>query len=104
MSVNSDSGSVITLQDAKVYTSNFREKFPLEIKAFFVGKNNVQTILDQEECMGIRIYNGYDDVSGNLNQVLVGVNSFGKDITGGVIVEKLVICPPICDVASELLK
>ncbi|MGJ1382840.1 hypothetical protein [Sphingobacterium siyangense] len=96
MSVNSNTGSVITLAEAVIYMTAYRTKFPNEAKGFFIGSDKLGLILSQEDCIGVRIYNGYDDSEGIMNQVLVGVDMNGDDLSEGIIVEKLVPCPKIC--------
>lgn len=96
MSVNSNIGSVITLAEAVTYMTAYRTKFPDEAKGFFIGSDKLDLILSQEDCIGVRIYNGYDDSEGIMNQVLVGVNKDGVDLSDGIIVEKLAPCPKIC--------
>lgn len=104
MSVTPNSGSVISLAEAQALVSKFRSKFPNEIKASFAGVNNVNLILEQEGCIGIRIYNGYDQALGRFAPVIVGVNSVGKDMTNGVIIDRLDPCPSVCDPNSPLVK
>lgn len=102
MPINHDSGEVIPLTQAIDYVRAFRTKFPLEAKAFFIGNTKLDLITSQPGCIGVRIYNGYDQTAQIMNQVLVGVNADGQDMTTGIIVEKLVPCPPNCDQSSEL--
>lgn len=104
MAINPNSGAEITLTEAKALVSAFRTKFSKEIKASFVGVNNLNLILQQPNCIGIRIYNGYDSTLGRFAPVLVGVDSAGKDITSGVIIDKLRPCPDECDMTSALFK
>ena len=52
-------------------------------------------ILDQEDCMGIRFYYGIGD-DGKKNLIAVGATSDENDMVDGVIVEKVVPCPPRC--------
>ena len=103
MSVTSNSGTQITLAEAQALVKAFRINFPKEIKASFVGINNVNSILQQKGCIGIRMYYGYDEGLGRLSPVLVGVDASGKDMTN-VIVDKLDPCPSQCDPESPLSK
>jgi len=104
MAVNNNSGEVISLDDAIDYTHTFQENNPDSIKAFFAGINKINHVLGQEDCIGIRFYSGLDPITGIKNLVLVGVDQSGEDITGGVIVEKLITCPSICPTNSALIK
>lgn len=104
MEINENSGGPISLEEAQVYVDEFRKKFPDEIKAIFMGSVNFNALLDQKDCIGIRIYNGYDTKEGRMNFVFVGVSSEGSDITEGVIMDRGWPCPKYCDINSELMK
>ncbi len=101
MAIDANSGSVIDLDDAVKFVTAFRTKYPGETKGFFVGADKLALILESG-CMGIRIYNGYDEESLKTNLVLVGVDKYEKDMTDKVILERLVPCPSICDQSSAL--
>ena len=103
MEINENTGGEITLVEAQKYVGAFRTKYPKEVKAFFIGKLNVKKILDQENCIGIRIYNGYDSDADSLNLVLVGVDGEGRDMTDGIIMDKMKPCPVGCDSTSALM-
>lgn len=96
MLLDENTGETINLEEAKEYISEFENTYPDEVKSFFVGASHVQNILDQDNCIGIRIYNGFDVNESRMNQVLVGVDSDENDIQTGIIVEKLFCCPPNC--------
>ncbi|MGK4567735.1 hypothetical protein [Flavobacterium sp. 3HN19-14] len=102
MSSDLNSGEVILLQDAKNLVSAYRTKFLNEIKAHYVSADNVKAILQQDNCAGIRMYHGHDDKSGQQTLVLVGVDNDGKDMTSGIIMDRLKPCPLFCDITSEL--
>ena len=103
MELDENTGGEITLAEAQKYVSAFRAKFPKEVKALFIGSARVKKILDQVDCIGIRIYNGYDSDADRLNLVLVGVDNQGKDMTNGVIMDKMKPCPVGCDSGSALM-
>lgn len=104
MATDRNTGEVITLAEAIDFTHSFQSRNPDELKSFFVGINKLNLILEQEDCIGIRIYNGYNTNTEKNNLVLVGVDEEGEDITNGVILEHLVICPPKCPKSSPLIK
>jgi hypothetical protein len=103
MALNPDSGEEITLAEAEQFTRAFRAEYPTQLKGFFIGINNFQKILDQADCIGIRMYNGYDEVAKQTNLVLIGVDGNEKDMTSGIIIEKAVTCPSVCDMTSSLV-
>jgi hypothetical protein len=103
MALDADTGVVIDLKDARNYVKDYGLKFPDQNKAYFVGRNKIEDILDQSGCMGIRIYNGYVAEDEATNLVLVGVDYDGKDMTDGIILDRLAKCPSICDYTSALM-
>lgn len=104
MSVSPNSGEKISLQEAITLVTAFRSNNPKDIKASFVGIETINLILSQPNCIGVRIYNGYDNVLRKLAPVLVGVDATGKDMVDGVILDKLKPCPEYCDTSSPLTK
>lgn len=104
MSICSNSGSEISLSEAQALVNAFKTRFPNEIKCSFVGVDTLNLILNQENCIGVRIYNGYDANLGRLAPVLIGVDSAGKDMSTGVIIDKLKPCPDECDPTSPFHK
>jgi hypothetical protein len=104
MAIDANSSVVITEAEAVSFTHSFQERNPGTTKAYFVGMNKINLILDQESCIGIRIYNGYDEIDQQSNLVLVGVNIKGEDLFSGIILERLTPCPVHCDNNSILIK
>lgn len=97
-----NAGEVIKLSEAVVIVNNFRQEFPNEIKASIFDISLIRQIIDQPDCTQLKIYYGYD--SNNLSPVLVGLDSNGSDMTSGIIVDRAEMCPPSCDIKSELMK
>lgn len=93
---------VITLEQAVKYVQNFKS-FPRtpSTKGAYFGRNIFDKILSQGGCVGIRYYYGQDD-NGNSNMVLVGVDSRGNDLTGGILAEIGLPCPPYCPEPNPL--
>lgn len=65
MTLDHNSGTEISLEEAEVCAHAFQEGNPDAIKSFYVGENKLKRVLQQEGCMGIRIYNGYDTNQNN---------------------------------------
>lgn len=103
MKTDKNTGEIITLDEAVQYTHSFQKKIPEEIKAFLVGIDKPNRILEQDACAGVRIYNGTDAKTENNNLVLVGVNAEGEDMTEGIILQKLNPCPKFCPESSPLI-
>ena len=102
--IDANSGSVIDEPEAIVYTHAYQDQFPDATKAFFAGKNKLNLILDQEGCIGIRIYDGFDMETNSTNRVLVGVDATGEDMVSGTLLEQLIPCPKACSLTTSLIK
>jgi hypothetical protein len=102
MAFNGDEGSVVTLAEASGWTANYRRTIPAgEIISQFVGRNKLMEILNQDGCMGVRIYYGIGD-DGKKNLILVGAEADENDMVDGIIVERLFPCPPLCSGRNSL--
>ncbi len=103
MDLNENTGAIITLKEAQTFISAFRTKYPNEIHSLFAGSNIIKRILDQERCIGIRIYNGYNEQEQRFNSVLIGVDEQGEDIRT-IIADDMRPCPHNCpkkDLSNE---
>lgn len=103
MTLNENSGGLISKERAIKLVSAFDKKFPGEIVSSFIGSSNVESLLQQENCIGLRVYNGYDLGEQKLSLVIVGVGIDGEDLLeAGLIYDELVKCPDYCPKASLL--
>ncbi|MFN3444881.1 MAG: hypothetical protein ACK44D_04005 [Bacteroidia bacterium] len=92
----------ISLAEASELTANYRNAQTDDyIKAEYFGKNAVLDLLDQDACVGMRIYYG-QDTSGVKKLVLVGVDGSGDDLVSGVILEYGIPCPTSCSASNTL--
>lgn len=95
----------ISLSEAADYTRRHREANRnqtgrLDSGAFVAGQ--VQELLAQSGCAGVRIYNGRGaDQSAHF--VLVGVDENGNDMTQGTILQQMMPCPPFCPPTDSAL-
>jgi hypothetical protein len=102
MSFDGTEGSSITLTDAATMTANYRNSSTAgPIRAHYFGKDIINKILAQTDCMGIKIYYGLDS-NNNQELVLVGVTSSEADMTSGTIADRALPCPNHCDSSSSL--
>ncbi len=102
MTFTPQSGKEITLEEAQELIAAFKTNYPHEVNSFFVGSEHVEHILAQEDCIGIRIINGFDTTTEKMSEVLVGVDSLGNDMDSGLIIDKLLPCPPNCPTSTRL--
>lgn len=102
MSFNGSEGEAITLEEGSSWTKNWREgKESGDPNAVFFGREKLQAILAQSECVGIRIYFAIDD-DGQKTLVLVGANADENDQTNGMILDRGLSCPPYCPTGGGL--
>lgn len=93
----------IGLADATRYVSSYWKKMqPGSILCEYFGKDAIQSMINQDGCVGMRIYNALKD-DGTPTFVLVGVNGAGQDMTGGLLEDLGWPCPPFCDTVRVLI-
>lgn len=103
MALDENSGGLISEQKAKELIAEFATQFPGEVVSSFIGSANVNIILEQQNCIGLRVYNGYDVVEKKISLVLVGVDHAGRDmLSSAIIYDKMVTCPPTCPIEGSL--
>jgi len=104
-----DVGKAISKKTASKWIKNHTDKHPEKdaIRAHFFGSDLVNKILQQDQCVGLRIYYADND-EGVKQLLLVGAradgsniwpNGDGDDIEGssaGLIVDVSRTCPPYC--------
>lgn len=101
MAFNGTEGASISLSTAGEWTENYRNANPNGVKAIFFGKDILTNILNQDNCLGIRIYFAHDD-EGNQRLVLVGADAAEDDLIYGVVADYGSPCPASCS-ANNLL-
>lgn len=93
-------GAPIALDQAAAWTANYRRQAVADettgtvTKAHFYGRDILLKLLEQEGCVGIRVYYGRDD-RGQKQLVLVGADADGNDLES-MVVDNSRICPPDC--------
>ena len=87
---------VVSFEEAKELKGNYQESAGVEdILAFYYGKTFLLSVLNQQGCVGIRVYNGRKE-DGKHELVIVGVKADGDDITDGIMGDRSFPCPPHC--------
>lgn len=99
---NEKAGAIISLEEAVKLTTDYRTEYPNGIKAFIIDADLVRQVLDQEGCVNIRIYNGFDVTENKPSPVIVGVNADNEDMTAGILLDRMYCCPPRRAVNSVL--
>ncbi len=91
----------IPLTTAAAWTKNYRDANPSQVKGHYFGKEAIADILDQADCVGIRIYYALDD-TGKKQLVVVGVKSDENDLYNGLLADRSIQCPPNCGISNPL--
>ncbi|MES2628632.1 MAG: hypothetical protein V4616_06650 [Bacteroidota bacterium] len=100
----------ITLAEAAELTANFRNA-PLAIvaavltglKGEALGKNDIDTLLQQPGCTGTRIYFGLQLLPiPKFRLILVGVDANDNDLVNGILLDHGKLCPPACGISNVL--
>jgi len=90
------------LAAAAELTKNYRVSSPTgSTISHFFGKKAIQDILDQETCVGIRIYYALD-VDGQKQLIVVGANASENDLFQGKLAERSRACPTMCSASNPL--
>jgi len=86
----------IALEDAARLSAHYRSlKQPQQPKGGFFGKQALEQILVQQDCVGIRFLFGANTDATPV-MVLVGVDQYGADMFFGHVMEFSALCPPFC--------
>lgn len=95
-------GEAIGLVQAAAMTAKYRKEVSSDTaKSHFFGSQILQKLLDQEGCVGIRMYHALDDDM-KKQLVLIGVDEKGNDMESGLVADRSLICPPDCDSGGTL--
>ncbi|TWI97215.1 hypothetical protein JN11_03676 [Mucilaginibacter frigoritolerans] len=84
-------GEEFDMDLSAAWTQNYRHKHPGELISHFFGKDILQKILDQEDCVGLRIYHAHDKPLSGFKRSMVSVGNFFSKVIGNVEGEKHVI-------------
>ena len=99
MSLTEETGRYISLMSAQetvgAWVNSEKDKSQAidttNPKAHAFGREKILEVLDQIDCVGLKIYHGMED--GKKTLVLVGVNDDGDDIVSGLKIDKAIACP-----------
>lgn len=93
MSFNPNQDHSISLAAAAAMTKDYRDANPGARLGGFFGKDALQAILDQPDCVGIRYYFAQDSTD-KLTLVLVGAKANQDDMVNGELAEYALPDPP----------
>lgn len=93
MSFNGNEGGSIDISVAAALTKAYRSANPKGIKGAFIGKANIEKLLEGNS-KGIRFYYGLNE-DGTPELILVGADENEDDILG-LVIDLGKKCPPHC--------
>ncbi len=92
----------ISLKDAARLTKDYRKTAgAAAVLGGYFSKTAVQSLLDQEDCAGIKFYYGKEE-NGTMQLVILGVAANEKDLDKGLLMERSFPCPPHCGPPNSL--
>lgn len=100
MAFTGNEDHTITLGEGAALTKEFRKKYPSQPKGYFFSKDTLESILAQNDCVGIRFYFGAG-INGTLKLVFVGAKANEDDILD-IVGDGGNMCPPMCGRSNEL--
>lgn len=86
MSFTGNENHSITLADASKMTKDFRDNNPGAVLGGFFGRDAIEAILAQTDCVGIRYYNA-ETSTGEHTIILVGAKANQDDLANGLLAE-----------------
>ncbi|HLK96341.1 MAG TPA: hypothetical protein VK364_01105 [Hymenobacter sp.] len=93
----------VTLNDAAAMTKRYRDASINPIKGGFFGRDAIEAILAQTDCVGMRFYFALDDAQEpKMTVVLVGTKANEDDIVSGRIMDTAIPCPNRCGANNKL--
>lgn len=101
MGFDGTEGGAISLPDAAALTKEYRANNPGARIGHFFGRDIIEEILNQEGCVGIRIYYGVDSDTGKRELVIVGANEEEDDMLD-LIADFSKSCPTNCSSSNDL--
>lgn len=93
MSFNPNQDHSISLAAAAAMTKDYRDANPGARLGGFFGKDALQAIIDQTDCVGITYYFALDD-NNELTLVLVGAKADENDMINGELADNSLPNPP----------
>lgn len=99
MAFNGTEGEIITLAEGAAMTKQWR-RTNSNGNAVYYGKDILNQLLEQSDCVGIRFYFAVDS-DGKNTLVLAGVDADGNDILAN-IADRGLKCPVRCSERNEL--
>lgn len=89
--IDGTEGDPIDIKIAAAWTKNYRIMNPNETISHFFGNQILQQILEQPECLGIRIYYANEVRLNWIQRIFVAISNFLRWIVGAYGVKHLIL-------------
>ncbi|MEM9829589.1 MAG: hypothetical protein AAF944_03075 [Bacteroidota bacterium] len=100
LNFSGEEGEIIELTEGQAMTLKYQRKYPNQVRAFFLGADYVNQLLDQKSALGVRFYLGLDGAQ-EYQLIGAGVDDTGSDLLDRTIVHATTSCTD-CNSASPL--
>ncbi|WP_183562489.1 hypothetical protein [Mucilaginibacter sp. SP1R1] len=101
--ITGNEGAPIELNDAVSWTTNYRRRNPNAVISQFFGRTILSKILEQDGCLGIRIYFANEKHLSGWQSFFVGVGNFFIKVVANVHDEKRVVIVGVKDDGKDQL-
>jgi hypothetical protein len=101
MKITGKEGAPIDRAKAKRWTAKYRSSGRGRTNSHLFGFDTVKNLLNQEGCVGMRIYYALND-EGEQQLLLVATDVNGNDLKDSEILDFSHACPPDCSTGSGL--
>lgn len=93
----------IDLETASQWTARYRATINSSDDTIgeFFGKNYIKNLLDQEDCVGMRVYYSLDE-NGKKHLIISGVKANEDDLVNGLLAECALKSPPMTGASNAL--
>jgi hypothetical protein len=105
MAFTGNEDHTIDLETASEWTANYRQSIPTsegdKTIGHFFAKDHLQRILDQDNCVGLRIYYALNE-AGEKQLIITGVKANEDDLHEGILAENSLKSPPYGGITNPL--
>src|ERR1700744_2839294 len=96
-------GEAFDLDRSSQWTKNYRDRHPGETVSHFFGKEIIEKILAQENCLGLRLYYAHSNPINGWQRFIISVSNFVLKVLGNIESEKHIIIVGAKSDGSDML-
>lgn len=96
-------GEAFDLELSAKWTQNYRDRHPGETISQFFGREIIEKILAQEDCLGIRMYYSNSDPLNGWQRAMVAISNFILKVIGNIEGEQHIIITGATSDGNDML-